>query len=459
MTLRLHHPTTRGVGRLLTLVLIALLAVFLRVFGPPPGMRSATMLLGFLLLAAFVAGELAREMRLPRITGYLVIGLLLGPHVLGLLPRRTVDDFGLINGIALSVIALQAGGELRLESVRRRLKVIGLITASQVLITIAGVTAAVYLARGLFPFLAGENERTALAVALIFALVAVAKSPATTIAVITEMRAKGPLTETVLGVSVVKDVIILLLIALVIPTAAVLVDPAQGFDFGDLREIGLEIVAALAVGALVGGIIGLYLVRVNRQPILFVLAMAFLIVELARSIGFASELSILMGMAAGFVVQNYSDQGPKLVEALEANSLPLYALFFAVAAAALNLSVIPSVWQAGLVIIVARMALIYVSTFVGAAMSGETYVIRRYAWMGFLAKAGVTLSLAIIVRDRFPVWGEAVSAIIIGMIAVNQLIGPPLFRFALVRAGETEQPVPIRGVPRSSRESPSPALP
>ncbi|MEE9246170.1 MAG: cation:proton antiporter [Gemmatimonadota bacterium] len=433
----LLSPTSRTVGRLFTLLIIALLATFLRFFGPPAGMKADTMLLGFLLLAAFVAGDLARELRLPRITGYLLIGILLGPSVLGLLPEQTVVNFEIINGTALSVIALQAGSELRLAGLRERFAGIGAITASQIVITLVGIVATVYVAQGLFPLLSGQSNRTILAIALIFGIVAVANSPATTVAVITEMKARGQLADTVLGVSVLKDVILLLLIAVMVPAAAVLVDPAHGFDFAELRDISTQILAALALGSVVGGSIGLYLLKVDRRPILFVLAIAFIIVELSRALGFQSELYILMGMAAGFVVQNLTDQGSKLVDALEANALPVYALFFAVAGGALDLSVIPQVWQAGLVIILARAALIYLSTGLGARLARETETIRRFAWQGFLAQAGVTLALAIIVRDRFPVWGPQVAAIIIAMIAVNQLIGPPLFRLALVRAGET----------------------
>ena len=106
MALELRQPTARTVGRALTLVVVSLLAAFFRLLGPLPEAPSATLLLGFLLLAAFVAGELAREIRLPRITGYLVIGILFGPHILALLPRQIVSDFRLINDVALSVIAL-----------------------------------------------------------------------------------------------------------------------------------------------------------------------------------------------------------------------------------------------------------------------------------------------------------------------------------------------------------------
>ena len=126
------------------------------------------MLLGFLLLAAYVSGELAREFALPRITGYLVIGLLLGPHVFGLLPKRTVEDFTLINWIALSVIALQAGGELRVANIRERFRGIAWTTALQVAVTIVGVGTAVYWARDFFPFLLGQPKRTVVAGALFF---------------------------------------------------------------------------------------------------------------------------------------------------------------------------------------------------------------------------------------------------------------------------------------------------
>jgi Kef-type K+ transport system membrane component KefB len=436
MALELRAPTTRTVGRLLTLVVIALLAALFQYLGRRPGLTGNTMLLGFLLLAAFVAGEVAREVRLPRITGYMVIGLLFGPHIMGLLPQTAVTDFRLINDVALSVIALQAGGELRFHRVHDRFRSIALITFFQIVIVAAGTTLVVSLGRDLVPFLADAPFRSIIAVALIFGIVAVAKSPATTIAVITEMRARGPLTDTVLGVSVFKDVIILLLLAVVLPTAAVLANPTLGFDFTQLEEISLSIVMALGLGCVVGLSIMLYLKHVRVQPILFVLAAAFGVVELAHGLGLESESYILMGMAAGFVVQNLSVQGAKFIDALEANSLPLYALFFALAGADLELGVVPQIWRAALLILVARLALTYASTTLGAVAAGDSLIIRRYAWMGFLAKAGVTLGIAHIVRERFPEWGEPVAAIIIAMVAVNQLIGPPLFRLAIVRAGE-----------------------
>jgi Kef-type K+ transport system membrane component KefB len=437
MALELYHPSQRTIGRALTLVVISLLAVLFRYLGPLPGMASGTMLLGFLLLAAFVAGELAADIKLPRITGYLVIGIAFGPWALGLLPEETVKDFRLINDVALSVIALQAGGELRLSGLYERWRSIVSITSLHILIIMGAVATAVYLGRGLFPFLAGQTGGAAVAVALILGLVAVAKSPATTIAVITEQRARGPLTETVLGVSVFKDVVILLLIAVVISGAEALIAPGQAIEFHELRRFSGAIAISLGMGGVVGWLIGLYLERIGRQPILFVLFVAFAVVELTRLLGFESEFYILLSMAAGFVVQNFSVQGPRFVDALEANSLPLYALFFSVAGANLNLGVIPLVWKAVALILVVRTIATFASTYLGATAAGATHFVRRYSWMGFLAQAGVTLGLATIVEQRFDIWGSQVAAIIIAMIAVNQLVGPPLFRLAIVRSGES----------------------
>jgi len=402
------------------------------------------MLLGFLLLAAHLAGEVSSLAELPRITGYLVVGILLGPNVLGVLPRPAVDDFRLINDGALSLIALAAGGELRLESVRRRMRSILSILAFQLVVVFVAVTAAVYWGRGFVPFLQDEPPPVALAVGLIFGLVAVAKSPATTVAVITEERARGILTETVLGITVLKDVVILILIALVIPVAAIVAQPETAFSFGTLGEVLLSIASSVAVGLGLGWLLAQYLRRTSAYRVLVLLITAFLLVILSER--FHLEY-ILIAMAAGFYVQNFSRQGPSFVRALEANSLPIYALFFAVAGADLRIDVLPDVWIIAVIIIVIRLVALIASTYLGARVANDPPVVRRYAWMGFLAKAGVTLGIANIVRDGFDVWGADVATVIIAMIVVNQLIGPPAFRYALVRAGESRRRRPRRVPP------------
>jgi Kef-type K+ transport system membrane component KefB len=275
------------------------------------------------------------------------------------------------------------------------------------------------------------------AVALLFGLVAVAKSPATTVAVITEERARGIFTDTVLGITVLKDVVILILIAILIPFAATIVDPSGGFSFHILLEILLEILGSLVLGIGLGWLVTQYLKRVVEYRILFILGVAFLAEFLG---GWLHLEAILIAMAAGFWVQNFSRQGRRLLHALEANSLPVYALFFAVAGADLNITVLKTAWVVATAIILTRAVALIISTNLGARIVADPPVVRKYAWMGFLAKAGVTLGIANIVRERFPQWGLEVATIIIAMIAVNQLVGPPAFRWAIIKAGESHRP-------------------
>lgn len=418
------------------LAFLGITYVLLGVGGPAAGPGSLAMLLGFLLLAAYLAGRVSRTVALPQITGYLLMGILVGPHLLGLLPSDAVVDFRLINGGALSLIALTAGGELRMDAVRARLPSILLIILAHLVVIFGVVVGAVYLSRGIVPFLAHQPPRVAVAAGLLFGLVAVAKSPATTIAVITEEKARGTFTDTILGITVVKDVVVLVLIALLIPLATVVADPAVHFSYRTVEEVGLQIVLSIIAGLGLGWLLTAYLRRAGGYRILVVLVTAFIVVELSEQ--FHLEY-ILIAMSAGFYVQNFSEQGRKLLRALEANSLPVYAMFFAVAGADLRIDVLARVWEIASVLILARTVALWASTYLGARIAGDAAPMRRYAWMGFLAQAGVTLGIANLVRDRFPTWGSEVAALVVAMIAVNQIVGPPAFRYALVKVGESRR--------------------
>jgi Kef-type K+ transport system membrane component KefB len=424
-------------ARIVTLVvLIAITQAVLSGGGGYLGLGGEALLLGFLLLAAHLAGEISEIVELPHITGFILLGVLVGPSALGILPRQAVEDFHLINGGALSLIALTAGGELRLESVRRRLRAILSILSSQVVILFAAVSVAVFLGRGLVPFLADAPPRAALAVGLIFGLGAIATSPAATVAVITEERARGAVTETVLGVTVLKDVVVLVLIALILPLAAQVANPAVGFSFGTLGEVLVSVLASVVVGLGVGWLLVQYLRKTSEYRVLVLLMTAFFLVSLGEQ--FHLEY-ILIAMAAGFYVQNFSRQGPAFLRGLEANSLPVYALFFAVAGAELRLDILQAVWAFAMVIIVVRALGYVASTRLGAKFAGDSGPVSRLAWMGFLSQAGVTLGVANMVRERFDVWGADVATVLIAMIAVHELIGPPIFRYALIRAGESRR--------------------
>lgn len=401
---------------------------------------EAIMVLGFVLLCSWLTGRLTARLRMPMINGYLLAGLFFGPYVLGALSAQlslfspaTIEQLSLIDGLALGIIAFTAGGELRLRELRTRLKSIFSITSFQSLIVFIGVFALLVLLAPYLPLTAGRPLSFAIAVALLLGMSAVANSPSTTIAVITEMGARGPLTTLMLSVTMLKDVIVLILFSLGIVLARILIAPESGFDVQILLLIVWEVIGSLGIGLLLGLVLSLYINYIGRELPILVLTVSYL----ATYLGEAAHLSgILVCMAAGFYVENFSDYGERLITAIEKHSLPIFIVFFTVAGAKIDIPALRAMGVVALLLVGSRLFFTFLGTYMGSRFSGGDRNERRLGWMGFIGQAGVTLSLALIIERIIPDIGGQLSTLIIAAIAVNQIIGPILLRLVLVRSGE-----------------------
>ncbi len=399
------------------------------------GLQSTTVAMGLLLVGAFVGGQLSAAVRLPRITGYLLTGLLLGPYATGLLTKDMLGAGYVVEGIAVALIALMAGGEIRLDWIRSQLKRLLLITGFELLIVGLVVFALVIALRDVFPFMpSGDAELgRALVIAMIFGVLATANSPTVTIAVIAETRADGPVARTVLGVTVTKDVVIIVLFAAAMAFARATLDPdsAQAsLGWVLTRELGGSILAGLVFGA----ILSWYLLKIRRDAGVVVLFVCFAISELSAALHLEA---LLVALTAGLWVENFSKaDGHALIQGIESVSLPVLALFFAAAGAKMDLVAFAETWHLALLLIVVRAVAIWGGVRIGATLSGAEPSVRRYAWTGFISQAGVTLALSAIVVRAFPTWGAEIQVLVIAMIAVHELIGPIGFQQGLARAGE-----------------------
>lgn len=399
------------------------------------GPAGTTTALGFLLLAAVVAGKMAAGVKLPRITGYILLGLLVGPGMLGLVRAEDVADLRLIDDIAISLIALSAGAELKLTELKTRAKSLVAIMGAEMTAVFVVVAGGVLLLSSFLPFTAGRPLGDVATIALIFGSIAIANSPSVAIAVINDTRSKGPVATTILGVTVLKDVAVILLFAIALSVARAVLAADGGMDAGFVLELGREIGGSIAVGALSGWIISLYLRHLRSQLVLFALALAFLNAYLASLLHLEV---LLLSLTAGFFLENISPaRGEPFVEALEANSLPLYALFFSLAGASLHVADLVELWPFVLGFVLARAAAVFGGTWVGAHVSGAEPEVRRYAWLGFISQAGVTLGMVVIAARAFPQWGAELRTLFVAMVAIHELIGPVLLQKGLERAGET----------------------
>lgn len=208
---------------------------------------SPTLVLGFLLLSTYCIGYVLEKAGLPRITGYIFGGLLFGPYFLRYFNEESIVELGFINSLALAFIAFCAGGELKASNVRKNLKNISWLITGQTLIVFLGVSFIVFALGDCIPFIAGYGTTVRIAISSIFGIISVACSPSSTIAIISETKAKGNFTDAVLSVTIAKDVVIIVLFGIVISFCEVLIRNT-GIQVSFILLLFVEIIVAIGLG-------------------------------------------------------------------------------------------------------------------------------------------------------------------------------------------------------------------
>lgn len=396
--------------------------------------RPTALALGFALIAAALAGGLLERIGLPRVTGYLLFGMACGPYVLNIITRPMARELQIINGLAVVLIAFIAGLEINISHLRSRLRAIVQLSGVTMLILYVGLFAGFWL---LWPWLGFTGmtllERFAV-VALLTAVVA-SFSPTVTIALITESRAKGPLSELTLAVVILADLVLIVFFTLIMQMVR--------YAFGGAGEVGLlvgltwEVFGSFAFGAAAGALFALYLLYVGREVPLVLLAFCAVIAGVKAPLHIEP---LLAALAAGLVVENVvTSRGDSLKEAAERGALPVLVIFFAAAGASLQLDALAAIGWLAVTVSALRLALIWFGARRGASVSNIEAPTGQLVWMGLVSQAGVTLGLAMLVAAEYPTWGVTVQTLVVALIALHQLIGPVLFRAALARAGELGQ--------------------
>lgn len=429
----------RSITRLLTVAVLIVLARFLSALPgkalPADPAADTVVVLGFLLLAAYVTGKAAGDVGLPKVTGYILLGLLVGPGLFDLVTDAHLERLDPINDIAISLIALSAGGELRLRMLRKRgREIFGILSAEMVAVFVV-VFLLVLALSGILPFTEGREWGVVATIAFVFGSIAIANSPSVTIAVINDTRSRGPVSSTMLSVTVAKDVIVVVAFAIAISVArSFLGDGAADDGMGLAPTLLWEVGGSILVGAGAGWLITLYLRHLGAHPVLFVLTAAFISAQLASL--FHLEV-LLLSLVAGLVVENVDpERGDDFVEAIEANSLVFYALFFSLAGAHIRLGELGGLLPFVAAFVLARAAAVWFGTRLGAGWAGAPETVRKYAWVGFISQAGVTLGMVSIVAREFPDWGSEIYTLFLAMVAVHELTGPVLLQWGLKKAGE-----------------------
>ncbi len=391
------------------------------------------LLIGLVLLLGQIGANLLRELKIPQVVGYILMGVLLGRSVLNWIEPDSLTG---VTSLALGLIGFTIGSQLKLYQLRKVGRSILWISLLEALGAFLLVSVAVFL-------LTGEVFK-----GLVFGALASATAPAATVDVLQEYRCKGILTTTLYAVVGIDDGIALMIYGFAEPFGKLLFQPDAGITLQHsilvpFRELGGSI--------LLGGVLGIVFswgVKYLRMPGER-LSITLAVVLLACGLAAKWHLSlILTNMVIGLIVGNLTPHHSKrLGDTVSGFAPPVYILFFAFVGARLDITLLPVMGWLGLTYIVARAAGKFGGSYLGAVIGKAPAVVRKYLGLGLFSQAGVAIGLAIAVSQDFASSGpegQAFGNLVINTIAattfVVQLIGPSMTRMAVFKAGETNIP-------------------
>jgi len=401
----------------------------------------------WILFASDYFAKYLQRIKLPLITGFLLTGIVCGPQVLGLIKAEALPKLSFINDLSLAFIAFAAGAELYLREIKRRIVSILWNTLGQLVITFTLSTVAIYFLKEYIPFMREMTTMSQIAISLLMATIFVASSPSSAIAVINEMRAKGPYTQTAIGVTVVKDVLVIILFAICFSISSTLIIGHQ-FDMKFLLLLLVELTFSFGFGYLLGKAIS----KVLQYTSNFILKSIILLFT-GYSVFFMSQFvrdmsleywdieiyfePLLICIIGSFVVTNYSKYRPEFQFILKRNTPFIYVTFFTLTGVMMSLDILAKVWSIALLLFFVRLIAIIIGAYIGSSLAKDDRIHRNLGWMSYVTQAGVGLGLTIEVAGEFSTWGNEFATIIIAVIVLNQVVGPPLFKWAIGKVGES----------------------
>ena len=409
--------------------------------------------IGVMIIAGFLGGVVMRKVRFPRVTGYILAGVLLSPSVLGslgldLLSKATVDNLDIITNFALGIVAYSIGSSLRMESLRKLGRSIAWITPLQSFGAWLLVTLVLAFLSPLVLAIPGATfSQFYFPMALIIGAIASATAPALTLAILRECRARGPLTTTLLAVVALDDAIAVIAFAVAVGVAQPLVSGVGGVSFYQMLTVPfLHILESVGIGAAFGfALINIAkLVKTRKLVLVLVIGMIVTCIGVTNLLG----LSLIMAnMVVGFVVANRGrkDEPFPVIESIED---VVFTVFFVLAGMHFDLGVMKTAGILSVSLFAIRFAGKYYGARIGAKIAHAPEAVKKYIGFTLLPQAGVAIGLALLAKSAFPdfpVLGDVLLNAVLASVIISEIVAPPLVKHGIFKAGEAAgsvKPVP-----------------
>jgi Kef-type K+ transport system membrane component KefB/nucleotide-binding universal stress UspA family protein len=394
------------------------------------GIWLELVILGALVWLGYIGARVAGRFNLPSVTGFLLVGIVLGPYGLGLLSLELLEKIGFVNTLALGLIVFLIGEELTGKMLSRH-------HWSFWIIAIASAILPAILVGYAMGFLSPEQA----ALAWVLAAIAMSGAPATLMSVIAETKASGRSCDMLLGSAAFSDIATVVAYAAVGPLLLL-----QEGDIGSVAAAGAqesrELLGGVALGIAVGIVLAYLLRRTKEQGEILAIGSVhvLIVVAVAHILDVSTLLAPLaMGVTVAVMEERVGNR-QRCFSAMRTVEYPVYIIFFTLAGAELDFSLIftGGVLALMLAYIVARSAGKFIAGFGGSLLSGITP--RQATWFGLgsLPQAGVAVGLALSASIDYPEVGSTVTAVVLASIVIFELLGPPAAKRALHELGCTE---------------------
>lgn len=405
------------------------------------------------LLTGLLMTRVFKPLKLPAVTAYLIAGVLVGPYCLGaagigglgFANAESVSKLALISEVALGFIAFSIGSEFRLKELKKTGKQALVIGIVQALVATLFVDVALFAAHIIMP------DKLSLSQAITLGAIATATAPAATLMVVRQFKAKGPLTSLLLPIVALDDAVGLLIFAVSFGIAKTLISSTVDVISIVVNPL-VEIAASLTLGAIMGWVLS-HLERLfnsNTNRLSLTIGMVLITVSLAMidfkigavHVGFSQLLTCMM---LGTIFCNICPLSGDLMTASDKWTSPLFAVFFVISGAELELNVFAdwAIVVIGAVYIIFRSMGKYFGTFMSAKATDCTPETCKYLGITLLPQAGVALGMCAIAAAAPEMAGQGalIRNITLFAVLIYELVGPLFTKMALTAAGDIK-PIP-----------------
>ena len=408
----------------------------------PPGLHYAALSMGLLVMGGFLAGELAASIALPRVTAYLLFGIVVGPSLASwlpkgfptLVPQAELNYLEFVQALAVSLIGLIAGSELKIPFLRTAGSRICKMLAFESVGVALCVCVLLVVVAGAVPLLAQRTptERWFL-IAVLTALIS-ASSPAVVVAILRETQASGPFAQTSLAMVVLKDLVLVIVISALL--AAWTSGQSQGTAWEATFGVSWHLAGSLLVGLIFALVLGVIAKRTRFRLDMVMVIAGFAIALSGKLLNVAP---LIVGITAGFALTNLSPNTSRRLFSSIDNILPTtYVIFFATTGAKISLDSLMIIWPLAVGACAVRFVGCWSGLRIGCRVAGASDLERKWLWTSMVSQAGVSIALASEIHRVFAQqeWAVQLQSFMLATIVINEVIGPPLMRLGVIRSGE-----------------------